>query len=153
MLEIKENGELGKIYFACHDPAVLVIYCDTLNEFFVTLEEFYKNPSDNYLNDVHDKVVMDIWSTDSNTIDISDFKKDNNELNPFLKEFGDDNWVVADLRNKTKKHGFAWGRFGPNQFTKRHPSELIWVIQKKKKGITVKDFWKVNFLQTRVGLT
>jgi len=101
VLEIKENGELGKIYFACHDPAVLVIYCDTLNEFFVTLEEFYKNPSDNYLNDVHDKVVMDIWSTDSNTIDISDFKKDNNELNPFLKEFGDDNWVVADLRNKT----------------------------------------------------
>jgi hypothetical protein len=140
VLEIMANGELGKIYFACHDPAVLAIYCDTLNEFFLTLAEFYQNPSNNYLNEVHDEVVMDIWSANSNSSDISEFKKGNADLHSFLNEFTDDHWVVADLRNKTKKEGFAWGRFGPNQFTKRHPNELIWVIQKKKKGFLSKMF-------------
>ncbi len=142
VLEINDKGELGRVYFACHDPAVLVIYCDTLNEFFNTLEEFYKNPGNNYLNDVHDNVVMNIWSTNPNTTDITDFKKNNNDMNSFLNEFTGDNWVVADLRNKTRKDGFAWGRFGPNQFTRRHPDELIWVIQKKKRGILSKIFGK-----------
>jgi hypothetical protein len=142
VLEIKDNGDLGKIYFACHDPAVLVIYCDTLNEFFKSLEEFYKNPGDNYLNDVHEKVVMDIWSTNQNIIDITDFRRSNNELSSFLNEFTGDNWVVADLRKGTKKDGFAWGRFGPNQFTRRHPQESLWVIQKKKKGLLSKIFGK-----------
>jgi hypothetical protein len=142
VLEIKNNGDLGKIYYACHDPAVLVIYCDTLNEFFKSLVEFYENPGDNYLNDLHEKVVMDIWSTNPNTIDIAEFRKSNKKFDTFLNEFPDDNWVVADLRNKTKKDGFAWGRFGSNQFTKRHPDELIWVIQKKKKGFLSKLFGK-----------
>jgi hypothetical protein len=142
VLEVKDNGDLGKIYYACHDPAVLVIYCDTLNEFFKSLEEFYKNPSDNYLNDVHEKVVMDIWSNYPNTVDIADFRKGNNDLSLFLNEFTDDNWVVADLRQKTKKDGFAWGRLGPNQFTRRHPKELVWVIQKKKKGLLSTLFGK-----------
>jgi hypothetical protein len=142
VLEIKDNGELGKIYFACHDPAVLVIYCDTLNEFFVTLEEFFKQPDNNYLNEVHDKVVMDIWSSNPNISDIADFRKNNMEEKSFLSQFVDDDWVVADLRGKTRKDGFAWGRFGSNQLTKRHPSELIWVIQKKKKGILSKLFGK-----------
>ena len=142
VLEIKDNGDLGKIYFACHDPAVLVIYCETLNEFFKTLMEFYKNPSDNYLDEVHEKLVMDIWMANPNTFNISDFRKNNIELSSFLSEFKDDDWIVADLRNGAKKDGFAWGRFGPNQPTKRHPSELIWVIKKKKKGFFSKIFGK-----------
>src|SRR5690606_4318905 len=130
VLEVKDNGDLGKIYFACHDPAVLVIYCDTLNEFFRSLEEFYKNPGNNYLNDVHEKIVMDIWSTNPNISDIAEFRKSNDELSEFLNGFTDDNWVVADLRQGVKKDGFAWGRFGPNQFTRRHPEKSVWVIKK-----------------------
>ncbi len=142
VLEIKENGHLGKIYYACHDPAVLVIYCDTLNEFISTLVDFYTDPSENYLNDVHESIVMDIWSTNPNTTDIRDFRTNNKEFDSFLNEFSDDNWVVADLRNKSKKEGFAWGLFGSNQFTKRHPNELVWVMQKKKKGFLSKLFGK-----------
>ncbi|MEQ8416232.1 MAG: SMI1/KNR4 family protein [Imperialibacter sp.] len=142
ILEIKDNGHLGKIYFACHDPAVLVIYCETLNEFFRSLEEFFEKPDDNYLNDVHDKVVMDIWKLAPNTFDIADFRKDNDNLNSFLNEFTDDDWVVADLRKGNKCDGFAWGRFGPNQHTKKHPTELVWVIRKKRKGFLSKLFGK-----------
>jgi hypothetical protein len=142
VLELKENGDLGRIYFACHDPAVLVIYCDTLIEFFTTLEEFYENPRANYLNDVHEKVTMDIWSTNPNTIDITNFRKSNSQLSLFLDQFTDDNWVVADLRQGVKKDGFAWGRFGSNRFTRRHPKESVWVIQKKKKGFLSKIFGK-----------
>ncbi|MBT1688656.1 SMI1/KNR4 family protein [Dawidia soli] len=142
VLDIKENGDLGKIYFACHDPAVLVIYCDTLQEFFETLEEHYNNPGDSYFINIHENVVWDIWSTHPNTVEIADFRKGNEELAPFLREFTDDEWIVADLRRGTRKSGFAWGKFGPNQFTRRHPRALVWVIQKKKKGFLSKLFGK-----------
>ncbi|MBN8652209.1 MAG: hypothetical protein J0L67_12315 [Cytophagales bacterium] len=142
VLEIKDNGDLGKIFYACHDPAVLVIYCNTLNEFFESLVEFFQKPVDNYLNDVHEKMVTDIWSTNPNTYEITDFRNSNGDLVSFLNLFEGDNWIVADLRNKKNRDGFAWGRFGSNQFTKRHPSELVWVIQKKKKGFLSKIFGK-----------
>jgi len=141
VLDIDENGDLRKVYFACHDPAVLVIYCDTLNEFFQTLAEFYRDPGNSYLNNVHDRVVMDIWSTNSSVVDISDFKKSNEGFSSFLSEFSDGDWAVADLRTGTRKSGFAWGKFGSNQFTRRHPKELIWVMQKKK-GFLSKIFGK-----------
>ncbi len=56
----------------------------------------------------------------------------NDNLTPFLSEFVDDNWVVADLRKRTHKTGFAWGKFELNQYTRRHPIELVWIIQKKE---------------------
>ncbi len=134
VLDIKENGALGKVYYACHDPAVLLIYCDTLNEFFASLYEFYNNPRNNYLNTVHDDVVWDIDSTNPNVTEISEFRSNNDNLTPFLSEFVDDNWVVADLRKGTHKTGFAWGKFELNQYTRRHPDELVWIIQKKRRG-------------------
>ncbi|WP_339788967.1 SMI1/KNR4 family protein [uncultured Imperialibacter sp.] len=140
VLEVKDDGDLGSIYFACHDPAVLVLYCKTLNEYFESLVEFFESPDHNYLNEVHEKVVMDIWKTTPNTDEIADFRKKNSDLSSFLAEFTDDDWVVADLRRAKKADGFAWGKFGPSQFTKKHPTESVWVIRKKKKGFLSKLF-------------
>jgi hypothetical protein len=139
VLEITADGRCGKIFYACHDPAVLVIFCDTLTEFLSIAEEFYNHPGENYLNEVHDDVVHDVWKSDPNTYDIAEFRQKNPSLQGLLSEF-DDNRVVADLRNAKKKDGFAWGRYGSNELTKRLGNELLWVLQKKKKGILSKLF-------------
>ncbi len=62
ILDILDNGALGQVYYASHDPAVFVKYSDTLNGFLNCLLEFNRSPSENYLNEIHDKVVFDIWS-------------------------------------------------------------------------------------------
>jgi len=142
VLEIKNNGNLGKVFFASHDPAVFVIFSENLNEFLFYLNEFYLNPKGSYLDDVHEVTVFDIWKLNPNIYEINEFRKNNSDYYDFLTEFTDENWIVADLRNGKIKDGFAWGRFGPNQFTKKHPEELIWVLQKKKKGFFAKLFGK-----------
>lgn len=136
VLEITSEGRCGKIFYVCHDPAVLVIFCETLNEFLQIAEDFYKNPGENYLNEVHHEGVMDIWKSDPNTTDITEFRQKNPGLLKFLFGF-DDNSVVADLRYAGKKDGFAWGKYGQ---VKRPGDELLWVLQKKKKGFLSKLF-------------
>lgn len=140
ILDILDDGTLGQVYYACHDPAVFVKYSDTLNEFLNGLLEFYESPSENYLNEIHDKVVFDLWSSGGLIIEKSDFINSNKEFEGFLSDFEGDEWVVADLRKAKNGDGFAWGKFGPNNLSKRHPSELIWVIKKKKKGFFARLF-------------
>jgi hypothetical protein len=134
ILDILSDGSLGHVYYACHDPAVLVKYSDDLNGFLNSLTEFYESPSENYLNEIHDNVVFEIWKNGGKLIDKTDFLMGNSEYSDFLSEFNGEDWVIADLRNPKNADGFAWGKFGPNNLTKRHPKDLIWVIKKKKKG-------------------
>jgi hypothetical protein len=142
LMEIKINGDPGKIFFACHDPAVLVIFCDTINEFLNHLVEFYENPGENYLNEVHDNTTIEVWESNPNICNLVTFRKNNPALQNFLNEFEGDNWVVADLRDKGNRSGFAWGKFGPSQLTRRHPHEMIWVIKAKEKGFFSRLFGK-----------
>ncbi len=140
ILDILGNGTLGQVYYACHDPAVFVKYSDNLNGFLNSLIEFYESPTENYLNEIHEKVVFDIWSNGGLVFEKTDFQSRNKEFDGFLSEFEGEEWVVADMRKAKNGDGFAWGKFGPNNLSKRHPSELIWVIKKKKKGFFARLF-------------
>jgi hypothetical protein len=140
ILDILHDGSLGHVYYACHDPAVIVKYSDNLNGFLIRLLEFYKSPSESYLTEIHEKVVFEIWKNGGKLIDKSDFIRINTEYSDFLNEFEGDNWAIGDLRNSNDKDGFAWGKFGPNNLTKRHPHDLIWVIKKKQKGFFARLF-------------
>ncbi len=142
ILDILNDGSLGHVYYACHDPAVFVKYTKDLNGFLQSLIEFYESPSENYLNEVHENVVFEIWKNGGNMYEKLDFLNKNNQFSDFLNEFEGDEWVIADLRNSANKEGFAWGRLGPNNLTQRHPNELIWVIKNKKKGFFRRLFGK-----------
>ncbi|WP_430816764.1 SMI1/KNR4 family protein [Carboxylicivirga sp. RSCT41] len=142
ILDILNDGSLGHVYYACHDPAVFIKYSDNLNEFLKSLIDFYESPSENYLNEIHDNVVFDVWQNGSNIHEKVDFITNNNQFADFLNEFEGDDWLIADLRRSENKDGFAWGKLGPNSLVKRHTTELIWVIRKRKKGFLARLFGK-----------
>jgi len=142
ILDLLNNGQLGKVFFACHDPAVFIIHSQNLNEYLNHLLEFYKSPNNAHLTTIHDKSVMDVWKNNSNLISKNEFKKANPGLSEFVNKFAGDEWTVADLRTGNNKDGFPWGKLGPDQFTERHPSELIWILKNKKKGFLSRLFGK-----------
>ena len=142
ILDLKENGELGKVFFACHDPAVFMINSQNLNEYLNHLLEFYKNPTNSNLVSLDDKSLFDIWSNEDNLISKNEFKKLNPELSEFANRFEGEDWTVADLRRGNNKDGFPWGKLGPSRFTERHPIELIWMMKNKQKGFLSKLFGK-----------
>ncbi|MCW3786294.1 SMI1/KNR4 family protein [Plebeiibacterium sediminum] len=135
ILDILNDGSLGHVYYVCHDPAVFIKYSENLNGFLSSLMEFYESPSTNFLNDIHDNVVYKIWKEGGKLIDKTDFLRENNQYSDFMSEFEGEDWVVADMRLSKETEGFAWGKFGPNNLTRRHPDDLIWVIKKKKRGL------------------
>lgn len=142
VLDIASNGELGKVFFACHDPAVFVINSQNLNEHLNHLLAFYKNPSESALISIDSNLTFDIWKHGNNLISKAEFKKQNPEYHDFLNKFDGDQWTVADLRKGSNQDGFPWGKIGSNHHTERHPTELIWIMKNKKKGFLSNLFGK-----------
>lgn len=87
ILDIAQNGELGKVFFACHDPAVLVINSQNLNEHLKTLLAFYKNPTDSPLISMDSDVPFNIWKQENNLIPKTEFRKLKPEYDEFLEKF------------------------------------------------------------------
>lgn len=140
ILDIDAKGNLGKVYFACHDPAVLIVHSQNLNEYLLHLLSFYKEPHESHVSQVSEVSVMNIWTQNPNILPKQEFEYRNPEFTEFLSEYDGANWNIADLRKGDNKDGFAWGIQGPNQLKSRHLRELIWVLQIKEKGFFARLF-------------
>lgn len=131
ILDVDKNGSWGNVFYVCHDPAVIVKHSNNLTQFIEHVNDFGKNGNTSNLDIIHENVVMDIWSNDNGFVELENARESNDIT---LKNFAlsiSDNYVIADLRYKPIKSGFAWGRFGPNiNNVKRHETELIWGIEK-----------------------
>lgn len=134
ILDVEKNGNWGNIFYVCHDPAVIVKHSENLTQFIEHIHDFGKNGTSSHLDDIHENIVMDIWNSSNGFMEIETAR---GSADSALKSFAlslPDNFVIADLRNKSNKSGFAWGKFGFNtDKTKRHETELIWGIEKPSK--------------------
>lgn len=142
ILDIDKNGNWGSVFYICHDPAVIVKHSDDLTQFIEHVNDFGQNGKRSNLDIIHEKVVLDIWSKENGFIEIEKARRSNDSI---LKKFAlslPDNFVIADLRNKSNQSGFAWGKFGSNiDKAKRYETELIWGIEMPvKKGFFSKLF-------------
>ena len=141
VLDINSQGQLGKVFYACHDPSVLVIHSQSLNEYFHHYLEFCTNPSTSYINEIHEQTVVDILDQQSNCTSKELFLEHNPEYSEFLSQF-DEGWAVADLRLGMNGSGFAWGIFDSRFEAKRHPTDLVWVFKNKNLGLLARLFGK-----------
>ncbi len=133
ILDIDTKGHWGNVFFVCHDPAVIVKHSENLTEFIKHVGEFGKSGAGSNLDIIHEKSVIDIW--EENTGGFIDKTEAMHSTDTVLKNFAQqlpDSFVIADLRNKPIRTGFAWGRFGPGiENAVRHSDELLWGFEKK----------------------
>jgi cell wall assembly regulator SMI1 len=144
ILDVDNKGNWGNVFYVCHDPAVVVKHSENLAEFIKHIHEFGKEGLQSNLDIIHEKTVMDIWGKDNGFVEVDQARNSNDTT---LKNFAlqlPDNFLIADLRNKPNKTGFAWGKFGPNiDNAVRYETELLWGFEKaKKKGLLSKLFGK-----------
>lgn len=136
ILDLQNNGNWGNVFYVCHDPAVVVKHSENLAQFIQHVHEYGKKGSQSNLDQIHENVVMDIWSNNNGFVEIDTARNSNDTV---LRNFAAsilDNYLIADLRNKPIQSGFAWGKFGMKSINiKRHDTELIWGVEKPlKKG-------------------
>jgi hypothetical protein len=142
ILDVDSKGKSGNVFYVCHDPAVVVKHSDSLSQFISHIDEYGKDIENSNLNIIHEKTVFDIWRNNNGFTEIYEARNSNDAT---LKTFAltlENNFVIADLREKPNKSGFAWGKFGPNlEKALRCDDELIWGIEKpEKKGFFSKLF-------------
>jgi len=142
ILDVDTKGNWGNVFYVCHDPAVVVKHSDNLAHFIHHIHEYGKDMENSNLNIIHEETVFDIWKNNSGLTELAEARNSDDSV---LKNFAvalADNFVIADLRNKPIKSGFAWGRFGAGiDNAIRCGDELIWGFEKPvKKGFFSKLF-------------
>ena len=142
ILDVDSKGNWGNVFYVCHDPAVVVKHSDNLSQFIKHIDEYGKDIRNSNLNIIHEKTVFDIWKNNNGFMDLAEARNSNdNTLKSFANSLAD-NFVIADLRQKENKSGFAWGKFGPKiDKAIKCNDELIWGVEKpEKKGFFSKLF-------------
>lgn len=134
-----ESKDWGPVFYACHDPAVIVYQADNLENFIKDFLRFANPPHQADLDKVHEEYSMTIWRHNPN---VMDYQSCMTSPDKSLQEFAallDETFQFIDLRNAKLGDGFSWGRYGYPQIIKRFKEELIFAYQIRK------SFWQKLF--------
>jgi hypothetical protein len=98
------------VFFACHDPPVLLWQCRGIATFLRELGRKFVSPERSALDDMHDDGALRVWRTPPVAVSRSAAICASDDT---LREFANtltDEWAIIDLRAATPGSGFAWGR-------------------------------------------
>jgi cell wall assembly regulator SMI1 len=130
-----EPTETAAIFFACHDPPVILYQSPDLGHF---LEETFrmKTAETSLVDDVHEDRPFNVWGTNPAEIDHAAALAGDEQLSAFAAELGD-RFTFVDLRSPEIGMGFSWGRHGPRTEVRRHDFERLFAYAppEKKPGL------------------
>lgn len=125
-VDVRSDGTWGGVYFACHDPPVMLHQSDDLAAFFEDLLRAMESPDSGELISSMDP--KDVWGENplarprAEALDSGD-----DRLREFAQGLPADALVV-DLRAADPGDGFAWGCFGPETEIRRAGDDLIFAL-------------------------
>jgi len=129
LIEIGEDGAWGPVFYACHDPPVLVIQSADLGTFLDEVLSMGRPDRRSLLDFVHDEAAGRVYASDDDGRPAHALA---NDPDPALREFAstlepDD--MVFDLRARACGTGLAWGRHSSEPKLRRHGAELIFAVE------------------------
>lgn len=134
IIDINSKGDWGNVFYACHDPAVIVKHSVDLSEFLQHIDEYGKKPRRSHLGRIYDQVVYDIWNKLPSFTEIHDAIEVDDEI---LKNFAlslPNNYLIIDLRNAPTGSGFPIDKHGiTSDNAIRCGDLLLWGLQKTSK--------------------
>lgn len=139
LVDIDYEGNWGPVYYACHDPAVIMKQSENLTQFIIQLHGLFKEGENSLFHQLYDEVPYQINRLPHGGFINRDEAKSAGDL--VLKEFAatlPPEYLVADLRNKPVGSGFAWGRYYSVQDRDIRCKDLpLWGLKPKQP----KGFW------------
>jgi hypothetical protein len=124
---LSEPEPEAAIFFACHDPPVVLWQCRGMATFLHELRRsFDKAHHDTSLiDDVFGDRRRDVWRTNADTVDRrAALDGGDDAVRAFAEALGDE-WMVTDLRAPSCGMGFSWGRYGSRTRRRRHGESRI----------------------------
>ncbi len=128
VVEVQRSGAWGPIFFANHDPPVLVVQARDMATFIDEVFSLGRPDRKSAIDEVHDAASTRIWREEPWGKQASSLVNAPDEtLCTFTKTSNADDLVV-DLREQIVGSGFAWGRHGPNTGVKRYGAALVFAM-------------------------
>jgi hypothetical protein len=119
------------VFYACHDPPVIVYQADSLGRFVEQLIQFGKHQLNSTIDDVHERHAMNIWKNNPSVLSWEAASGGDQQLGAFAQTL-DQSYQFVDLRHPEVGHGFSWGRYGADTAVKRFGLQRIFAYQKKE---------------------
>lgn len=132
----RNSASWGPVFYACHDPAVVVYQAEDLAGFI----EDVLSP-DNKLEAVQ-KAAGEIWWKNPAVITYEECANSTDEdLKNFVQSL-DPSYQFVDLRRAKLGDGFSWGRYGPATVSKRFGEKRVFAYQRMTKWQRFKKAWR-----------
>jgi cell wall assembly regulator SMI1 len=127
-----DSARWGPIYFACHDPPVILYQAGSLEQFLGELFRMFKPPHRSLLDDVRGDRLAHVWRTNPGVLCHEQcLRSEDRILSAFAREL-DESFQIIDLRRARPGDGFSWGRYGPQTHIERFGRHAVFAYQKPK---------------------
>jgi len=124
----RESQLWGPVFYACHDPPVIVYQARTVEEFLNHTIQLWQPGARSPVDVVHEDATTVIWQKNPGLISQTDaLKGPDHELRRFAADLTAE-FMIVDLRGAKTGQGFSWGRFGPKTKWRRHGLLPIWAV-------------------------
>jgi hypothetical protein len=138
----RESKSWEPIFFACHDPPVIVYQTDSLAHFIEDALKGGNPPWHSEIEDVHGTLTTRIWRENPGVLSFEECVDSTDaDLRAFAQSL-DASYEFVDLRAPKLGDGFSWGRYGNRFGVKRFGEKRIFANQKKSRWQKFKDAWK-----------
>jgi SMI1 / KNR4 family (SUKH-1) len=120
-----DERDAAPVFFASHDPPVLVYQSPGLGHFLHEAFRMYVPPHHSLVDDVHEGRLF----AAAPTLDQTAAAAADEDLRAFAVELGE-GWTFVDLREPEVGLGFTWGRYGPRTEVRRHGYERLFALSR-----------------------
>jgi cell wall assembly regulator SMI1 len=127
-----DEAASAPVFFACHDPAVVLFQSPDLGHFLHETFRMYVPPHASLVDDVHEDRLFHVWRTNPGELDHAAALAGDESLRAFAAEL-DERFAFVDLRAPEIGMGFSWGRFGPRTEVRRHGYERLFAFARPEK--------------------
>jgi cell wall assembly regulator SMI1 len=125
-----QRRDVVAVFFACHDPAVILLQSPSIGHFLHEVFRTYVPPHASLVNDVHADRLFDVWRENPGVLARADaLIGGDGALQDFAATL-DDDFEIVDLRSAEIGMGFSWGRHGPRTEVRRHGHELLFAYRR-----------------------
>jgi hypothetical protein len=125
----------GPIYFACHDPPVIVYQADSLERFLDELFRMFGPPHRSLVGEVREEGAARVWRTNPGALPRERCLRSGDPiLSAFAAEL-EEGFLVVDLRRAKPGDGFSWGRYGPDTVVERFGAHAVFAYRRPRRSI------------------
>ena len=122
--------DVARVFFACHDPPVLLYQSPSVGHFLHETFRMYVPPHDSLVDDVHEDRVFEVGRRAPQVIAQADALQGPDAALAAFAATLDGDFELVDLRDPPIGMGLSWGRYGPRTELRRHGHERLFAYRR-----------------------